>query len=115
MTTIAEVESFLRDFKTKLEIWDVLFLQRPKNLQALADLNITAIRRKEILKELEAEDYSEGPVEEVVFQGSDMWIFGKTINQTEVYIKITLGKPGKNVLCISFHPAEHPMNYPFKS
>ena len=30
-----------------------------------------------------------------------------------IYIKITLGK-GASALCISFHIAEHPMNYPFK-
>ena len=35
------------------------------------------------------------------------------IKEQEVYIKITLGR-GTSALCISFHIAEHPMNYPFK-
>jgi hypothetical protein len=42
-----------------------------------------------------------------------MWVFGKDVKGQEVYIKITLGK-GSSALCISFHIAEHPMNYPFK-
>ena len=115
MAALSEVELFLRDFKTKMNIWDVIFLNRPKNIQTLADLNITANQRKDVLNALTSEDYSEGPVEEVVFKGSAMWIFGKSINNTKVYIKISLGKPGNNVLCISFHPAEYPLNYPFKS
>ena len=43
----------------------------------------------------------------------EMWVFGKDVKGQEVYIKITLGK-GASALCISFHIAEHPMNYPFK-
>ena len=33
--------------------------------------------------------------------------------QTLIDLEITLGK-GSSALCISFHLAEHPMNYPFK-
>jgi hypothetical protein len=44
----------------------------------------------------------------------EMWVFGKWLNKIEVYIKITLGSEKDPVICISFHPAEHPMNYPLK-
>jgi hypothetical protein len=44
-----------------------------------------------------------------LYGGADMWIFGKTIKGQEVYIKITLGFAGAQVICISFHVAEHPM------
>jgi hypothetical protein len=44
-----------------MEIFDVVFLNRDKNLQALIDLEITRISRKEILKELKVEDYFRGP------------------------------------------------------
>ena len=59
-------------------------------------------------------DYSEGPVEEEIYGGADMWVFGKTIKKREVYIKITMGPIGSSVICISFHLAQHKMNYPFK-
>jgi hypothetical protein len=59
-------------------------------------------------------DFSEGPVEEKIYGGADMWVFGKTIKKREVYIKITMGPIGSSVICISFHLAQHKMNYPFK-
>jgi hypothetical protein len=37
------------------------------------------------------------------------------VNNTEVYIKISMGLYNSQVICISFHDAEHPMNYPFKN
>ena len=33
----------------------------------------------------------------------------------DIIIKITLGQPNNSTICISFHLAEHPMNYPFKN
>jgi hypothetical protein len=45
----------------------------------------------------------------------EMWVFGKNVKGQEVYIKIMLGQPGRSTICISFHIAEHPLNYPFKN
>lgn len=59
-------------------------------------------------------DFKEGPVKEELNRGADMWVFGKTIKKREVYIKITMGTIGSSVICISFHLAQHKMNYPFK-
>jgi hypothetical protein len=56
----------------------------------------------------------EGPLEEKLYGGSDMWVFGKTLKKKEVYIKITLGAYGGSVICISFHLAEYKMQYPLK-
>ena len=33
----------------------------------------------------------------------------------EIYIKIMLGCAGSQTICISFHIAEHPLSYPFKT
>ena len=111
-----EVELFLREFKEKMKIRDVLFRdERGKNSQALLDLEIRAIDRIKILENLKSTDYSEGPLEETLYRGSNMWVFGKVVNLQEVYIKVTIGPPGSNVICISFHISEHPMNYPFKN
>ncbi|MEX0684739.1 MAG: hypothetical protein WD267_07625 [Balneolales bacterium] len=115
MTEKKEVRAFLKEFKEKMKIWDVLFRDdRGKNTQALSDLELIPIQRKKILEELRIENYSDGPNEEVLYGGSDMWIFGKEVKGTEVYIKITVGSKGKSVICISFHLAEHIMSYPFK-
>lgn len=115
MATQSEIEFFLNDFKQKLSIWGVLFFARGKNLQTLADLEITSVRREEVLKELVWQDYSEGPKLDNAFRESDMWVFGKDVNGREVYIKITLGRFSDQVICISFHISEYPMLYPFKT
>jgi len=107
--------SFLKDFKEKMRFWDVLFRDdRGKNAQALVDLELRPIDRKALLEALETKDYSEGPLEEKLYGGADMWVFGKTIKKKEVYIKITMGAMGSSVICISFHLAQHKMNYPLK-
>lgn len=110
-----EVATFLKGFKEKMKFWDVLFRDdRGKNTQALVDLEIRPIERKAILNAIETRDYSEGPLEEKMYGGADMWVFGKTIKKKEVYIKITIGPMGSSVICISFHLAQHKMNYPLK-
>lgn len=110
-----EVELFLNDFRIKANTWGIIYRDdRGKNTQALLDLEIRPIDRTNIIKALSIEDFSEGPIEEILYRGSLMWVFGKTIKSTEVYIKITLGKPNNKIICISFHIAKYPMNYPFK-
>lgn len=115
MSTELELVSFLSDFKEKMKYWDVLFRDdRGKNAQALIELELRPIERKAILETLEAKDYSEGPLDEKLYGGAEMWVLGKTVKKREVYIKITMGVMGSSVICISFHLAEHKMNYPFK-
>jgi len=113
MATKLEVEAFLNTFRTKMEVFDVVFLNRDKNLQALIDLEITSVNRKALLKELKNEDYFRGPTKDVD-NGPDLWEFGRLLKQKEVYIKITIGMMNKPVICISFHLAERAIVYPFK-
>ena len=115
MSTEKDVALFLREFKDKMRIWDILFRDdRGKNSQALVDLEFRPVDRKAALEALVTQDYSEGPLEEKLYGGPDMWVFGKTIKKKEVYIKITVGGHGSSVICISFHLAEHKMQYPLK-
>ena len=110
MATEDEIEHFLQDFKMKMKIFDVLFRdERNKNTQALADLEIRPIDRKKVLEDLCKQDYSYGPIEETLYRGAQMWIFGKEIKGHEVFIKITMGIQDASVICISFHLAEHPL------
>ena len=110
MSTTDEIKAFLQDFKTKPGIWGVVFRDdRGKNARALLELDITPAYRERVLRELQVTDYHEGPKRETLYGGADMWVFGKIIKGQEVYIKITLGFAGAQVICISFHVAEHPM------
>lgn len=110
MSTIDEIQFFLQDFKAKLSIWGVIFRDdRSKNAEALLDLDIRPVDREKVLLDLQVTDYYEGPKRETLYGGADMWVFRKAIKGQEVYIKITLGFAGAQVICISFHVAEHPM------
>ena len=115
MEKIGLVEIFLDTFKVKLGIWGVIFRSdRQKNTQTLADLEISVNEVKETLADLTLDDYSEGPLPETLYGGSEMWVFGRVIKSHEIYIKITLGLPSNPTICISFHVAEFPMTYPWR-
>ncbi|OKL42075.1 toxin [Pontibacter flavimaris] len=116
MVSREDVKRFLSDFHTKLSVFSILFRdERGKNSRALLELEITPTSRREIIEELELNDYCEGPLEDTLYGVAPMWVFGKVIRKKEVYIKVSMGRPGSNVICISFHVAEKPMVYPFKS
>lgn len=111
-----EVEAFLASFHEKVKIFGILFRDdREKNRNALFDLDISRFERTEIIKCIETEDYSEGPIPDELYHGTEMWVFGKDVKGIEVYIKITMGGFNGRSICISFHRAEYPMNYPLKS
>lgn len=115
MAVIQEVEQFLSEFKAKLSIWGVFFRDdRGKNASTITGLEITQVQRENFLKQLKPSDYCEGPLNDTLNKGPDLWVFGVYINDTEVYIKISLGFPCSGVKCVSFHLAEHPLRYPFK-
>ncbi len=115
MTLREEVEAFLASFHEKVKVFGILFRDdREKNRNALIDLDISRYERNEIIKSIETEDYSEGPIPDELNHGSELWVFGKDVNGIEVYIKITMGGFNGRTICISFHRADHPMNYPLK-
>lgn len=116
MATKEEIEHFLRDFKYKLGFWG-LFIRsdRDKNFKTLTALEFRVDDVKKELNELGVTHYSEGPVKETLYNGADMWVFGKLIQSKEVYIKISMGQPSDKVICISFHFSDYSMTYPYKS
>ena len=115
MITIEEVQSFLNQFHAKIQVFDIVFRDdRGKNLETLAALEITPNYRKDVIKSIEALDYSEGPLMDTINNYGELWVFGKEVKGREVYIKISMGRPNLSTICISFHLAEHPIIYPFK-
>ena len=91
MSLKEEVEAFLASFHEKVKIFGILFRDdREKNRNALFDLDISRFERSEIIKSIETEDYSEGPIPDELYHGTEMWVFGKDVKGIEVYIKITM-------------------------
>lgn len=115
MTTEADVEQFLKYFHQKLRVFHILFRdERGKNQQALLQLELTRNQRIAIIEKLEIPDYCEGPLTDEMYGIASMWVFGKMIKEKDVYIKISMGQPNAQVICISFHVAEKKMVHPFK-
>lgn len=115
MATRSEVELFLNQFKVKLEIWGIFFLDsREKNKETMSLLDFRNMDRLNVVKSIEVEDYSEGPIKDQLNGFGEMWVFGKDVDGHEIYIKIALGRTDTKTICISFHVAEHPMQYQFK-
>lgn len=106
-----EVEQFLHQFGIKFDVWGIFYLDRDKNEEALKALGITPKARDEIVRQLQPNDYVE-TLPAAYFD--EMWVFGRDMDGTELYIKIALGQPNNQTICISFHIAEHPIGYAFK-
>lgn len=110
-----EVENFLLKLNQKISIFGLAFRDdREKNFQALLDLDITPKYRKDIILNLKSDDYIKGPVIDTLNKVGELWAFGKDVKNQNVYIKLSLGLPDNEVICISFHIAEHPLKYKFK-
>lgn len=116
MITKQEVETYLNDFKIKMKVFQILFRdERMTNTQSLLLLEMTPDARKKVLESLTFEDYSEGPLTDTLYGIASIWVFGKNVKKgTEIYIKISIGRPNDRVICISFHKSKHSMTYPFK-
>ena len=115
MATREEVEAFLKEFHQKMKIWEIRIRDdRSKNTQALLDLELSPVQRIRIIEALTTIDYSKGPDTDVLNAGAPLWIFGVVVKKCEIYIKVSVGKPGREVICISFHPSERPMKFPLK-
>ena len=115
MVDVIAVKEFLNQFNIKAEVFGIRFRNdREKNREALLLLDITPMQRELIVKNLQVQDYVEGPVIDALNKEGEMWVFGKDVKGREVYIKITLGYENGQTICISFHIAEYPLIYPFK-
>ena len=115
MITKEEVQAFLNQFHTKMNIYGILYRDdRGKNQKTLEELEIVPSYRKVVIESLSVEDYIQGPVVDTLNYLGEMWVFGKDVKGREVYIKIMLGGVNCQTICISFHLAEHPLQYAFK-
>jgi hypothetical protein len=116
LATRLEVEQFLAEFHTKHRIFGIALIARtnPRNTETLLRYDISISKLKELIESLSILDYVSGPTEDALYGGSELWVFGNTYRDCELYIKISLGRPNCSVLCISFHAAQFPLIYPYK-
>lgn len=111
-----DVQGFLNQFNAKMKVFGIIYRDdRGKNRETLEELEIVPVYRRIVIESLTVEDYVQGPIIDELNRLGEMWVFGKDVKGREVYIKIMLGCKGSQTICISFHIAEHPLSYPFKT
>ena len=115
--TRQQVAQFLNDFKATVTLGFVRWLPRPAERQHVIDFGISQNQALEFIRRLTPANYSKGPDPDDLNPNREVWVFGCDIAGTEVYIKLAMQPDNKkrNVLhglIWSFHPADHPMNYP---
>lgn len=124
--TVKEVEEFLEDLRLKLEFQGVYWDQRQKNLNSyvmLSEWGYSSLNLIEFIKKLTPSNYYQGPKPDTdnIPSKGPLWVFGMFIKpknkkrkneKLEFYIKIQIGWPNKEVICISFHPKEENITYP---
>lgn len=80
----------------------------------LVDLEYDSYDIVDELKQLTVKNYSETLLDRDNPNPPLLYVFGKVINNTQVYIKLKIkGDNNKYVLCVSFHYAENLMNFPY--
>jgi len=112
----SEIVGFLKKFKKLVSEKKFYILgDRNKNRKTLIKLNITESIRKDCILNLTDLDYCKGPLCDDIGKGK-IWVFGLEIDNKEVYIKLKIDeyKGDEYAKCLSFHIAEHKLEYPFK-
>lgn len=112
MATKDDVRAFLLEMKMALSHDKWRFVDRDKNLAALAGLEMLHSDVPKVLRSLALEDYSEGPLSDDKGRDRSWWVFGRQHGDVILYIKICIDHGF--VECLSFHPAEYPIDCPFR-
>ena len=114
MATIQEVTSFLKQFKHVL-LQGFTFIPRKKNLDTVIYLGITIPYVKMIFSQLTYEDYISGPEKDRDRPSNMIWEFGIHAQGKDIYIKLSDDFSFNKAKCISFHIADYPIKYPYKT
>ena len=80
----------------------------------LLDLDYDTVDVVDRLKELTVSDSSETLIDKDNDKPPLLFVFGKDINNRQVYIKLKIkGENNRRILCLSFHYAKHKMKFPY--
>lgn len=109
-TSINHINRFLVEFKTQISK-GVEFI--PRTYDGITVLGLDIDLAVEELMGLTYLDYDRGPSPDHNGDGTEVWEFGKEIEDVQVYIKIKLSN---NNLCkvLSFKPSNGPFTLPYK-
>lgn len=111
-----EISLFLKEFKMIAKKRGIDFIPRQEFIETLILFGITRRNCEEEILSLSVDDYCQGPDDDRDRPGK-VWVFGRHIEDREVYIKLKLATVSKEVIakCLSFHPAEFPLCFPLRS
>jgi hypothetical protein len=109
-----KVTLFLLLFKGLMsEPGGFMFVDRPKNMKALADLNLTPLQARETIMGLTERNYCKGPVPDVDIPDEEVWEFGVSSEGETIYIKLKALTGNGVGLCVSFHKSDRTMEFPY--
>ena len=109
ITSPSDIFDFLAKAKNLLSVGKFTFINRRKNLQALAQNGLTLADAKDEILDLVVNDYYDGPKQDYdTNQPGDIWIFRKIIDDKIFYIKLKINMENSDDIlkCISFHVDE---------
>ncbi|WP_253345452.1 type II toxin-antitoxin system MqsR family toxin [Staphylococcus equorum] len=111
ITGIDEINSFLIEFKSRLD-YDFKF--EPRTYNGITQLGLDLELAKDELKSLTYRDFDRGPTPDYNGDGTDIWEFGKEIEDTLTYIKVKL-TDRRQCKILSFKPSNGPFTRPYKN
>ena len=116
MATKNEVLQFLIQFKNLAQDSSKFtFVPRKKNLDSIAEMGMLPRQVRLEILQLTYRDYVQGPDSDSEYPGSNVWVFGKSIGNEPVYIKLSDRFEKGVAICISFHRADQPLRYPLRT
>ena len=112
----SDINNFLFQFKFFAQITgQFTFLERYKNMQALAQLGISIEQALNVILGLTYKNYIRGPVTDSDYPDRNIWEFGCVLDGKEIYIKLSDNLSHNFAKCISFHEADFSISYPYQN
>lgn len=119
--SIESINNALRRIKGTINDGDrrrFVFSKRPKNEDTMIKLGYKHDHILEEILQLTKRNYCKGPEQNLSRTGNPkgaVWVFGKVINDIEIYIKLQIIPQGElsTCVCISFHETTQKLYYPY--
>lgn len=96
-------------------IYDGTFVvdtRKPKNSEFMTEHNLSTADAYEVVERLGVCDYSHSVRNN---RGQELHVFGAILLEHDLYVKLRLARQESGVLCVSFHPPERVMHFPYKN